>query len=34
VEVPGVLNKVSSLGYRFLPRSVIARGSAWSVRAR
>jgi len=34
VEVPGVLNKVSSLGYRFLPRSVIARGSEWSVRAR
>jgi short-subunit dehydrogenase len=34
VEVPGVLNKVSSLGYRFLPRSVIARGSGWSVRAR
>ena len=34
VQVPGVLNKVSSLGYRFLPRSVIARGSGWSVRAR
>jgi short-subunit dehydrogenase len=34
VEVPGVLNKVSSLGYRFLPRSVIARGSGWSVRPR
>ena len=33
-QVPGVLNKVSSLGSRFLPRSVIARGSGWSVRAR
>ena len=34
VEVPGVVNKLSSLGYRFLPRSVIARGSGWIVRAR
>lgn len=34
VEVPGVVNKVLSLGYRFFPRRVIARTSAWMVRAR
>lgn len=34
VEVPGIWNKMSSNGYRFLPRSVIARGSGWLVKAR
>lgn len=34
VEVPGAMNKMVSLGYRFLPRSVIARYSGWRVRAR
>lgn len=34
VKVPGLFNKVSSLGYRFLPRSLIARQSGWVVRAR
>lgn len=34
VEVPGAMNKVVSLGPRFFPRSVIARYSAWKVRAR
>lgn len=34
VEVPGIRNKLSSIGYRFLPRSVIARGSGRIVKAR
>ncbi len=34
VEVPGLLNKISALGYRFLPRALIARQSGWIVRAR
>lgn len=34
VVVSGWRNKVSATGYRFLPRAVIARGSAWIARAR
>lgn len=34
VEIPGLYNKMSSLGYRFLPRRVVARYSARMVRAR
>lgn len=34
VAVSGLLNRVSATGYRFLPRSLIARGSGYLVRQR